>query len=302
MADRGGAPARVAFLGPAGTHTEEALRASCDEPIVERPCVDVEDALREVLERHADAAVVPIENSLEGSIAATLDTLAAAAGEIEIVAEVDHPIRHCLIARDGTELEGVARVLSHPQALGQCQGFLREQLPHAERAASPSTAEAVRSVAAAAEPWAAVGSALAAEQYGCRLLAEGIEDEPGNLTRFVWIAPASAGRGPWPGGAAAKTSIVFWGFNDESPGALVAVLSELADRGVNLTKIESRPRRVKLGHYMFFADLDGPLDSEAIAAALAGLSRRVETLRVLGSYPTRSSAASQPGENAEGAG
>jgi prephenate dehydratase len=128
---------------------------------------------------------------------------------------------------------------------------------------------------------AAIGTALAAELYGGSVLASAIEDRPDNLTRFVWLAPA----GTAAHGTPDKTSVVFWGFNDESPGALVGVLRELADRGVNLTKIESRPRRVQLGHYMFFADLEGAETDPVVRDALGGLGKRVDTLRVLGSYP-----------------
>nr|MDQ3934964.1 ACT domain-containing protein [Actinomycetota bacterium] len=145
----------------------------------------------------------------------------------------------------------------------------------------PSTADAVRTVAESAEPWAALGPRLAAELYGCAVLAEGVEDRDDNLTRFVWLAPEDVE----PPHAPDKTSIVFWGFNDESPGALVGVLSELADRGINLTKIESRPRRVQLGHYMFFADLEGSVAEPHVAEALSALGERVRTLKVLGSYP-----------------
>ena len=178
-------------------------------------------------------------------------------------------------------------MVSHPQATAQCARFLAERLPDAERVSVASTAEAARMVAESDEPWAAIGTRLAAELYGCRVLAEGVEDRPDNVTRFVWLARTgeehdSVMAGP---GAAMKTSIVFWGFNDASPGALVAVLKELADREVNLTKIESRPRRVRLGHYMFFADLEGGTEEERVKDALAGLEQRVETLRVLGSYP-----------------
>jgi prephenate dehydratase len=172
-------------------------------------------------------------------------------------------------------------VLSHPQALAQCARFLHDRLPQARTEVAASTAEAVRTAVASSEPLAAIGTRLAAELYGGSVLAEGVEDRPDNLTRFVWLAPS----GTPPHGTPDKTSVVFWGFNDESPGALVAVLRELADRDVNLTKIESRPRRVQLGHYMFFADLEGAEDDPPVRDALAGLAQRVETLRVLGSYP-----------------
>jgi prephenate dehydratase len=272
---------RVGFLGPSGTFAEEALRSSAPEGGLEEiPYPTVWDTVMAVQERAVDQAVVPIENSLEGSVTTTLDALAGEASGVTIVAEVVRPITHCLVARQGVALEDIARVLSHPQALAQCSRFLRERLPDAGTEVSGSTAEAVRSAVTSAEPLAAIGTRLAAELYGGALLAEGVEDRPDNLTRFVWLAPA----GTPPHAAPDKTSVVFWGFNDESPGALVAVLRELADRGVNLTKIESRPRRVQLGHYMFFADLDGSEDDPAVSEALVGLSRRVETLRVLGSY------------------
>jgi prephenate dehydratase len=273
---------RVAFLGPAGTFTQEALSASAAEPVEPVPYPTVYETVMAVHEGQVERAVVPIENSLEGSVAATLDALAGEASDVRIAAEVVHPIRHCLVARAKLPLDAVERVISHPQATAQCERFLRAELGLAERASAPSTAEAVRTVAESDEAWAALGSRLAAELYGAWVLAEGIEDRPDNETRFVWLAPSGA----QPlAGPVRKTSVVFWGFNDDSPGALVAVLKEFADRGINLTKIESRPRRVRLGHYMFFADLEGSDDDPAVRAALKGLDDRVETLRVLGSYP-----------------
>jgi prephenate dehydratase len=282
---------RVGFLGPSGTFAEEALRSSAPGEVEEVPFPTVLDTVMAVQRRAVDQAVVPIENSLEGSVTTTLDALAGEASDVRIVAEVVRPITHCLIARAGVGLDDVTRVLSHPQALAQCARFLHEKLPRAGTEVAASTAEAVRSAVESSEPLAAIGTRLAAELYGGEVLAEGVEDRPDNLTRFVWLAPA----GTQPHGAPTKTSVVFWGFNDESPGALVAVLRELADRNVNLTKIESRPRRVQLGHYMFFADLDGAEADNAVRDALAGLRRRVETLKVLGSYPAVPSAPTAPG-------
>jgi prephenate dehydratase len=272
---------RVGFLGPSGTFAEEALRSSAPDGVEEVPYATVRDTVMAVRDREVDQAVVPIENSLEGSVTSTLDALAGEGSSVRIVAEVVRPITHCLIAAEGVSLAQVTRVLSHPQALAQCARFLHERLPAAGTEVSASTAEAVRTAVGSSEPLAAIGTRLAAELYGGSVLAEGVEDQPDNLTRLVWLAPA----GTPPHGPATKTSIVFWGFNDESPGALVAVLRELADRGVNLTKIESRPRRVRLGHYMFFADLDGAAEDPSVAAALAALGQRVETLKVIGSYP-----------------
>ena len=273
----------VAFLGPAGTYTDEAMRASAEGEIDPRPRTTVYETVMAVQEGETDRAVVPIENSLEGAVAATLDALAGEADRVRIAAEVVHPIHHCLVAARELPLDGITRVVSHPQATAQCARFLRERLPHAERVAAASTAEAVRMVRDTEEPWAALGSRLAAELYGCVVLARRVEDQPDNLTRFVWLA--RAGDSPASVKGRAKTSIVFWGFNDSSPGALVSVLRELSDRSLNLTKIESRPRRGGLGRYMFFADVEGHADDPNVAEALAALRQRVETLRVLGSYP-----------------
>jgi prephenate dehydratase len=272
---------RVAFLGPSGTFTEEALRASAPPGAEEVPYPTVYETVMAVHSGAVERAVVPIENSLEGSVTSTLDTLAGEAGDVTIVAEVVHPISHCLLARTSLPLDRVRRVISHPQGVAQCRRFLTEALPGVEVMSSPSTADAVRTVSIAEEEWAAIGPRLAADLYGCEVLAEDVQDSPDNVTRFVWLAP----RGTEVEGSASKTSVVFWGFNDDSPGALMRVLSEFADRDVNLTKIESRPRRGQLGHYMFFADLEGAETSEAVAAALDGLRRRVEMLKVLGSYP-----------------
>ena len=273
---------RVAFLGPAGTFTEEALLASAPPGVEPIPYPTVYETVMAVHEESTDRALVPIENSLEGGVAATLDALATEASDVRIVAEYIHPIHHCLVARRPLELASVTRVLSHPQAMSQCGAFLRGPLAGAERVSSVSTAEAARAVAESDEPWAALSSRLAAELYDCVVLQGDVEDSDDNETRFVWLAPASA-ETPERGD---KTSIVFWGFNDESPGALVNVLRELSEREINLTRIESRPRRVGLGHYMFFADLDGGTAEPRIAEALDALRARVEQLRVLGSYPS----------------
>ena len=277
-------PLRVAYLGPAGTYSEEALRSWAPGEVEAEARATVYEAVMAVQEGETDRALVPIENSLEGGVAATLDALAGEADRVRIAGELVHPIHHCLIARHELALGDVERVLSHPQATAQCARFLREQLPWAERVATASTAEAVRVVRESGQPWVALGSRLSAELYGASVLAERVEDHEDNLTRFVWLAPAGSVEPAAPAGAA-KTSIVFWGFNDSSPGALVSVLGELSARHINLTKIESRPRRVRLGHYMFFADLEGHATEAHVGEALAALAERVETLRVLGSYP-----------------
>jgi len=275
---------RVAFLGPAGTFTDEALRASAPDAMEALPRPTVHETVMAVQTGEADLAVVPIENSLEGGVAATLDALAGEAERVRIAGEVVHPVSHCLVAAQRLELSAVERVVSHPQATAQCAAFLRERLPRAERVDVGSTAEAVRHVLGAGHPWAALASRLAAELYGAKVLAEGVEDHPHNHTRFVWLG-LEGSPSPFPDRSADKTSIVFWGAGDASPGWLVGVLGELAERGVNLTRIESRPRRGRLGHYMFFCDLEGGQEEVAVSEALEALARHVEVVRVLGSYP-----------------
>jgi prephenate dehydratase len=272
---------RVAYLGPAGTHSEEALRSSAPGAVDELPCPTIYDAVMAVQEGAAERAVVPIENALEGGVAVTLDTLVLEALDVRIGAEVVHPIHHCLIAAAPLEPGRVSRVVSHPQAIAQCARFLREQLPDAEHVSAPSTADAVASLRDAGGSTAALGTRLAAELYGCELIAPDVEDHPDNATRFVWLARAADVQEPE---GPAKTTIVFWGAGDEAPGWLVDVLGELSSREVNLTRIESRPRRIRLGHYMFVADLDGAASRPPVSDALEALRSHVEDVRVLGSY------------------
>jgi prephenate dehydratase len=280
---------RLGYLGPPGTFCEEALRTSGvagDAELV--PWPSVYETVQAVAGDEVDRAIVPIENSLEGSVTATVDALAVEFPEVAIVGETVMPIRHCLIAREPITPDAVECVVSHPQATAQCQRFLRSELPRARVVAASSTAEAVRTVAdSAGSSYAAIGTRFAAQLYGAVVLREGIEDDPDNATRFVWLAGPAAGDQPWPPpppGAPFKTSIVFAGAGDDSPGWLVRCLSEFAFRGVNLSKIESRPRRGRLGHYLFLADLDGRREEPAIAEAVEGLRKHCEEVRVLGSY------------------
>ena len=274
---------RVTFLGPTGTFSEDALRAAVGAAEIDAlPAPTVYDAIRAVAEGEADRALVPCANSIEGAVRSTLDTLAFEAPSVTIAGEHDHPIANSLIARTELPLERIEVVLSHPQASAQCARFIREQLPGADVRAAPSTAEAVREVSVSDEPWSALGAASAAGIYGCVVLREGVEDTPDNVTRFVWIAPAGtkpAGGGPW------RTTLVFSELGADHPGALVEALTEFSNRQVNLTRIESRPRRRGLGRYMFFIDLDGAEEEPAVAEAIDGLRRKAESVRILGSYP-----------------
>jgi prephenate dehydratase len=283
---------RVGFLGPEGTFTEEALMA---DPPPELEPVALETVHATVMAVHdgdVDRAIAPIENTLEGSVDATLDALAGEAHDVRIVGEVVHPIHQCLIAATELAAEDIEAVVSHPHATAQCARFLRSELPRARVLASASTAGAVRDVVEAPDRrWAAIGPRLAAELYGATVLRAGVEDAAGNATRFVWLARAGeaagavAGAVAGAGGGAWKTSLVFWGAGAEQPGWLVRCLSEFAFRGVNLTKIESRPRKERIGRYMFFVDLDGSDAGPAVADAVRGLRAHCEDVRTLGSYP-----------------
>jgi len=276
---------RLGYLGPPGTFSDEALRASPvaagGEPV---PFGSIHATVTAVQEGVVDRALVPIENALEGGVSATLDALAHDAPDVAILGEAVLAIRNCLLTRDELALADVAAVVSHPQALAQCARFLRAQLPGAAVRAATSTADAVRQVAESAEPWAALGPRTAGELYGCRVLREAVDDDPDNATRFVWLGragtPAAADTG-----VAWKTSVLFAGAGDMQPGWLVRCLSEFAFRGVNLTRIESRPRRGPLGHYLFHVDMEGRADGREVGDAIAGLHAHCEEVRLLGTYP-----------------
>jgi prephenate dehydratase len=279
---------RIAYLGPAGTFTEDALRKARggNEGYEPLRTATIREAILAVEQGEADRALVPFENSIEGSVRVTLDTLAFDAQGVAVVGEHDFPVRAHLIAERPLELSAIETVLSHPQPLAQCARFLREQLPQAEQIAASSTAEAVRTVCESPGSYsssAAIGARSAVDLYGGVVLAEGIEDEANNVTRFVWIAPAGTEPG---GGSAWKTSLVFSELGEDHPGALVDVLHEFSSREVNLTRIESRPLRLGLGRYMFFCDLEGALSEAPVAEAVEALRGQAESVRILGSYPT----------------
>ncbi|HWX95298.1 MAG TPA: prephenate dehydratase [Solirubrobacteraceae bacterium] len=285
---------RVGYLGPEGTFSEEALFASAAHEAVEPvPLASILETVTALREGAVEWSIVPIENSLEGSISVTLDLLAGEDSGVEIVGEALLRVRHSLIAAGPVELQEIDTVITHPQVPGQCASFLRTELAGARVLAASSTAEAVRTVVGAGDRrQAALGTLLAASIYGGTVIREGVQDRDDNETRFVWLARGSTGAAPpplrEPTGEGWKTSIVFWGPGADSPGWLVRCLDEFAGRGINLTKIESRPRREQLGSYMFFADLEGRIADDAVAEALAGVSSLCQAVRVLGSYPAAS--------------
>jgi prephenate dehydratase len=274
---------RIAYLGPRGTYSEDALRAAVgDEEIEPAPAASVYDAILAVREGDADRALVPFENSIEGAVTTTLDTLAFDADGVTLVGEYDLPIRHCLIAREDIPLDRIEVVVSHPQPSAQCARFIRENLPQTEVRAALSTADAVRTVTESDEPWAALGAESAAGLYGAAVLRRGVEDEPDNITRFVWVAPEGttpSGSGPW------RTSLVFSELGEDHPGALVDALQVFSSRAINLTRIESRPLRRGLGRYQFFLDIEGTAAEDPLASAIEALRSKAESVRVLGSWP-----------------
>ena len=271
--------ARLAFLGPPGTFTEEALDAwpglYCREKM---PCSTVEEALFAVEEGEAEKAVVPIENSIEGSVNDTLDALAFEV-DLRIEGELVRPVRHCLMTRPGVDLEEVEAVLSHPQAAAQCRRKLKEALPGVPLEAANSTAEAARRVAESPRPLAALGGRAAGELYGLRVARTGMEDHPENRTRFVLV-----GRERKPPTGHDKTSLVCF-IHQDRPGMLLQILQEFAYRYINLTKIESRPTKKVLGEYCFFIDCEGHEEDEVVASALRCLRCKLPVVKMLGSYP-----------------
>ena len=277
---------RIAYLGPAGTFSEDALRRSGFgpegfEPV---PCDTIRDVVDAIGAGKADRALSPIENSIEGSIRGTLDGLVDQADNVVILGEYDHQIRSALIARTDLDLDAIASVISHPQPLAQCARFLRDDLPNARLEVADSTSSAVLMVSRSNEPIAALAPASAAALYDCLILREGIEDEPGNVTRFVWLGsrddqPVSHERTVW------KTTLVFSELGTDHPGALVEALLEFSSRSINLVRIESRPRRRRLGSYLFFIDVEGRDTDPGVAAAISGLESKAESVRILGSYP-----------------
>ena len=273
---------RLAYLGPPGTFTEEALlsapEASGAEPV---PLPTVPEVIATVERGDVDGGVVPIENSIEGSVNVTLDALAFEAKGVTIQREIVLPVRHALLARPGATVGSIVVVVSHPHATAQCRKFLAENLPKADVRAANSTAEAAQLVSERGpiEPWAAIGTQLAAKLYGLEVLAPDIEDRRENSTRFVLV-----GRDPAAPTGSDKTSVVCF-IEKDRPGALLAILHEFSDRGINLTKLESRPTKERLGEYCFFIDVEGHVDDPNLGHALAGLRTKILDVKVMGSYP-----------------
>ncbi len=271
---------KIGYLGPKGTFTEEALRsvgtAEGDELVAFQ---SIQDVIAGVERGDADKGIVAIENSIEGSVNTTLDMLAFDANLL-IEKEIVRAISHNLIGPRDADRDEIGTIISHPQATAQCRAYLMREFPKALIEAANSTAEAVSLIAASERrDAAAIGTTLAAETYGLEIIDRGIEDMPGNQTRFVIVGREM----PGPSGAD-KTSIVCFIVEDK-PGSLLQILQEFAYRNINLTKIQSRPTRQALGDYCFFVDLEGHVEDEQVDEALKCLRGKLRQVKLLGSFP-----------------
>jgi prephenate dehydratase len=268
---------RIAHLGPRGTFSEEAATRHAPGASL-LACPTITASAQAVRDGDAELAALPIENSLQGAVTETLDLLLHGEG-LAITGEVVIPVVHDLMAAPGVALAQIQRVYSHPQALGQCKGYLTRALPGAELAPALSTAGAVEQAMHAEVTAAAIAPHRAAALYGAHILAEGIQDDDSNATRFVVVARQDAA----PTGDD-KTSIAFT-FDEDKPGQLYGVMGEFANAGINLAKVESRPTRLGLGRYYFLIDVVGHRADPAVAAVLERVGARVSHLKVFGSYP-----------------
>jgi prephenate dehydratase len=268
---------RIAYFGPAGTFTEEAARQH--EPDAQfQPLPSIQGVALAVASGIADEGVVPIENSLEGSVNDTLDSLIRQP-KLFIRRELVLPIEHCLLVKPGATAADVQVVFSHPQALAQCREFLERCFPKAQLVASLSTAAGVGDMKASKVPAAAIAPLRSAAIHNVEVLARGIQDRDNNRTRFVVLADSDhqpTGRD--------KTSLCF-SFSDDKPGLLHTVLGEFAQRRINLAKVESRPTKQSLGEYIFLIDIHGHRQDAIVKEALDALERQVSVLKIFGSYP-----------------
>ncbi len=269
------APLAVAYLGPEGSFSEAAMRKRFGQAAKGLPVESFDEIFRAVESGGASYGVVPVENSSEGMIGHNLDLLLMTPAKV--CGEVTVQVHQCLMSR-GADTTAIKRVYSHPQSLGQCRNWLNANLPQAERVAVPSNSEAAR-LAAAQPDSAAVAGRAAAERYSVPVIAENIEDDPRNTTRFLVVGDqevAPSGRD--------KTSLVLSAPN--RPGAVHDLLTPLAEHGVSMTKLESRPARSGLWEYVFYIDIEGHQKDANVAAALAKLKKAAAFVKVLGSYPT----------------
>ena len=271
---------KIAFLGPEGTFTEEALtkyRKGLKE-YEKMPVSTIQDVIKSVDRGEAFQGVVPIENSIEGSVNITQDILTFES-DAKIIGEITIPIKHHLIGKKGTKIKNIKKILSHPHATAQCRIFLASRCSDCEIIAANSTAEAVKKLLNSENDTAAIGTKIAAGIYNLEILFSDIEDNKQNKTRFVIIGtiiPPKTGND--------KTSIVCF-LKKDKPGSLFNILKEFADRNINLTRLESRPAKKDLGDYVFMIDMEGHIHDKTIYEAIESLRNKVYLVKILGSYP-----------------
>jgi prephenate dehydratase len=271
-------PKKIAFLGPIGTYSDEASYLYA--PNAERmPFASLGLVMSALEEGNVDEAVVPIENSLGGTVIEVVDFLIASE-KSQIKDEFLLPIDHCLITRPGVRLSDIRVVVSKQEALTQCRQFLARELRFAEQVPATSTALAVVDLKEADDRTAAIGPRRAAELAGLPVLAHGIQDRKNNVTRFAVLASSSM-----PPSGSDKTTIAFDFDKPDAPGLVYGAMRPFADRGINLTKIESRPTGTGMGNYIFLLDLEGHIDEPHVQQAITELQGHTSTFKVLGAYP-----------------
>ncbi|QWC86862.1 prephenate dehydratase [Nocardioidaceae bacterium] len=285
---------RLAYLGPSGTFTEQALLARPEAVGAELvACPTVPAALDLVREGTADAAMVAIESSVEGGVSVTLDELATGT-PLVIVGEVEVPVTFCLVAPEGVGPEQVRTVGAHPHAAAQVRRWVAANLPDATVVDAPSNAASASALVDGTATWdAGIAAPLAAERYELTVLAAGIADTAGAVTRFVLVAPPGSATVPARTGADKTSLVVFPG--EDRPGLLLEILESFALRGVNMVRIESRPTGEGLGNYCFSIDAEGHLEDARVAETLMSLHRTSAEVRFLGSYPRAAGGAAGPG-------
>jgi chorismate mutase/prephenate dehydratase len=264
----------VAFLGPVGTYSEQAVWRQFGQAVDALPCVSIDEVFRSVEAGTAGFGVVPVENSTEGTVNRTLDLLLQTT--LSISGEVALPVHHSLMTRSGN-MEQVTRICAHSQALAQCQSWLNQHYPNIERQAVASNGEAAR-MATEEGQVAAIASEVAAKRYGLSIVHSHIQDDPHNRTRFFVVGrlvPSASGKD--------QTSLVLSVAN--KPGAVYELLAPLARHGVSMTRFESRPARTGRWDYYFYVDIEGHADDAKVAQALAELQAQAAFFKVLGSYP-----------------
>ncbi|HEY1138617.1 MAG TPA: prephenate dehydratase [Lysobacter sp.] len=267
-------PLKIGYLGPEGTHSQQAVYKHFGHSIHGLPLASIEEVFQEVEAGHADFGVVPVENSTQGTIQSTLDMFLTS--KLKICGEVELRVHQHLLSRNG-QIEGIERVYSHPQSFAQCKAWLRQYLPKAEKIPVSSNAEAARR-ARSSDDAAAIAGISAANVYGLKSVAGPIEDRPDNTTRFLVL-----GRELFPPSGNDRTSLLV--FIKDQPGALYHVLAPFANHGLSMNRIESRPGHTGLWQYGFFIDIGGHVQEEAMRRALDELADYAQEVKVLGSYP-----------------